>query len=163
MRVIIAGSRNATRLDVWRALELCPWSGFISVVISGTARGADSEGERWAEEHNVKIQKFPANWKKEGKRAGPVRNLEMAKNADGLVAVWDGQSRGTHNMIDKAIELGLRVFILRSDLNKMEEFQAKGDIYAAWEQAEERAGILEHDGGMDRSDAERIAGVQQTQ
>jgi hypothetical protein len=49
------------------------------------------------------------------KRAGPLRNFEMAKNRDGLIAVWDGQSRGTGNMIENASKLGLQVFILRND------------------------------------------------
>lgn len=39
---------------------------------------------------------------KHGKMAGPIRNLEMAKYADGLIAFWDGKSRGTRDMITKA-------------------------------------------------------------
>lgn len=158
MKIIIAGSRNATRLDVRRALDLCPWSGFISVVISGTARGADLEGELWAEENDVEIQKVPANWKKEGKRAGPLRNFEMAKKAEGLIAIWDGHSRGTKSMIDYALELGLRVFIWRSDLSISESFPAKNHINDIWEFVEERAGILEFEAGYDRQTAEKTAG-----
>lgn len=161
MKVIIAGSRNATRADVRQALDLCPWSGFISVVVSGTARGADQEGEQWAEEYGLKVERFPATWEHDGKQAGPLRNIEMAKSADGLIAIWDGQSRGTKNMIENARKLGLRIFLLRTDLKLIEEFPAEGRVNTAWEVAEERAGIMEYEGGMDRKSAERIAGSRQ--
>ena len=35
----------------------------------------------------------------------------MADNADALIAVWDGESRGTADMIKKARDRGLRVYI----------------------------------------------------
>jgi hypothetical protein len=35
----------------------------------------------------------------------------MAENADALVAIWDGKSRGTANMIQEAEKRGLRVFV----------------------------------------------------
>lgn len=158
MKVIIAGSRNISRSDVRKALELCSWSGFISAVISGTANGADQEGEQWAVENNIEILRFPANWKSDGKKAGPLRNLEMAKNGDGLIAIWDGQSRGTKSMIKYAKDLGLRVFILRIDSNTSENYSAKKDKLDLWELVEERAGILEFEGGYDHMTAEKIAG-----
>ena len=55
---------------------------------------------------NIKVMRFPANWKKYGKKAGPIRNETMAKNAEGLVAIWDGQSRGTTSMINLATRYG---------------------------------------------------------
>lgn len=158
MKVIIAGSRDIKRKDVRQAIELCPWSGFISSVISGTARGADQEGEQWAGENNLEIERYPANWEKEGKKAGPLRNLEMAKNADGLIAIWDGRSRGTKSMIDYALKIGLRVFVWRLDLDNSENFPAKNHINNIWEIVEERAGILEFEAGYDRQTAEKVAG-----
>jgi len=50
--------------------------------------------------------------KKYGNAAGPIRNKQMAEYADALVAVWDGKSRGTKNMIDTAISMGLDVKVL---------------------------------------------------
>lgn len=59
-------------------------------VVSGKARGADTLGEQYAKEHGYSIQYFPADWERYGKAAGYLRNTEMAKNADALVAFWTG-------------------------------------------------------------------------
>lgn len=71
-------------------------------IISGTANGADKFGERFAEEFEIQVKKFPANWNRDGKAAGPIRNEEMAKYAAGqfCICFWDGTSRGTKNMIE---------------------------------------------------------------
>ena len=50
-----------------------------------------------------------------GRAAGPIRNKEMANNADALIAFWDGQSRGTRSMINLARKMGLQVAICRYD------------------------------------------------
>jgi hypothetical protein len=113
MRTIIAGSRSITDYDtVALAVEL---SGFdVTEVVSGTARGVDELGERWARQKGVPCRRFPADWERYGRSAGYWRNEEMARNADALVAVWDGVSRGTGHMIDIARREGLKVFIGRS-------------------------------------------------
>ena len=65
------------------------------VIVSGTARGADQLGERYAVEKGFPILRFPADWLQYGKAAGPIRNRQMTDNADALIAFWDGQSKGT--------------------------------------------------------------------
>lgn len=67
----------------------------------------------WARRNNVPVEKYPANWDKYGKSAGYIRNEEMAKVADSLLAIWDGKSRGTKHMIDIATKKGLTVFIYK--------------------------------------------------
>ena len=79
--------------------------------MSGTARGVDRFGEQWAIENNVAIKPFPADWDTYGKRAGYLRNTQMAEYADALIAVWDGESRGTKHMIDEAKKESLEYFI----------------------------------------------------
>ena len=87
-------------------------------IISGTARGADKLGEQYAKIAHYELSKFPADWDGLGKRAGYIRNAEMAKFAveDGnygvLIAFWDGQSRGTKHMIDLAKRYGLEVHVV---------------------------------------------------
>lgn len=110
MRTIIAGSRSCDNWqDVCDVIEL---SGFIpTLVLSGKAKGADSMGEYWAKRNSIPIQEYPADWGSYGRGAGFKRNIQMAKNADALIAVWDGVSRGTKHMIDTAKALGLKVFI----------------------------------------------------
>lgn len=110
MRTIIAGSRNITNYDAVLN-EVCE-SGFqISEIISGGAKGVDSIAEQIALDHNIPIKVFPANWAKYGKWAGHARNKEMAEYAEALIAVWDGFSPGTKNMINTAKSLGLQVHV----------------------------------------------------
>lgn len=110
MKTIIAGSRSITFYDrVEVATRLCPWN--ITEVVSGTAYGVDKLGERWALYHNTPLKRFPADWNKFGKRAGYLRNEQMADYADALIAIWDGKSKGTGHMIDIAKRKGLKVYV----------------------------------------------------
>lgn len=110
MRTIIAGSRGI--VDPKLVEEAIIASGFtITEVVSGGARGVDSIGERWALDNNIPIKRFPAKWHLHGKRAGPIRNSEMAEYAEALIAVWDGASSGTQDMIIKAKCKGLEVHV----------------------------------------------------
>jgi len=98
MKVIIAGSRDGVWPELVSTAVLR--SNFnITEVVSGTARGVDQWGEAWANEHNIPIKQFPADWNKFGKQAGIYRNCEMAEYADALIAVWNGESKGTQHMI----------------------------------------------------------------
>lgn len=118
MKVIIAGSRDITDPQVLLdALQEIDWQ--ISQVVCGMARGADKLGYDWAKANNVPIAEFPADWNRYGKSAGYKRNVEMARNADALLALWDGRSRGTSNMIYIAACQGLRVHVF-NPLNKEE-------------------------------------------
>ena len=83
------------------------------VIISGCARGADTLGLRYASENTFDVEEYPADWDKYGKKAGYVRNVEMAENADALIAFWDGKSKGTKHMIDIATERNLPIRVIR--------------------------------------------------
>jgi YspA, cpYpsA-related SLOG family len=110
MRTIIAGSRLIINPNVVEeAIKRCGWK--PSVVLSGHAMGVDRLGEQWAEDNGVVVELYPAEWGKYGKSAGYKRNVLMADNADALVAVWDGKSRGTGHMIRIARDRGLSVFV----------------------------------------------------
>lgn len=79
----------------------------VSAVVSGTARGVDTAGERWAKAHGIAVHRFPPDWHTFGRSAGPKRNRQMAEFADCLLAFYDGVDRGTASMIRIAAELGL--------------------------------------------------------
>lgn len=74
------------------------------IIISGNANGADKLGEKYANENGFELIIKPAKWDELGKMAGFVRNFEMANMADGLIAFWDGSSKGTKHMIKTAKE-----------------------------------------------------------
>ena len=64
------------------------------IIVSGTARGADRLGEQYASERGYQVQQFPADWEKNGRAAGYMRNADMANYSDALIAFWDGQGSG---------------------------------------------------------------------
>ena len=113
-RVIIAGSRTFCDYDLLR--QKCDY--FFSEkkptsILCGLAAGADQLGKMYADERGIRVTYYPANWDYYGKRAGYIRNEEMAANAEALVAFWDGKSKGTKHMIDTAREKGLAVRVVR--------------------------------------------------
>jgi hypothetical protein len=110
MKVVIAGSRNVEDLSlVEKAISE---SGFlITEVVSGGAKGVDFLAEQWAEENDIPVSVFNADWGQYGRGAGPVRNAEMTDYAEALIAVWDGESKGTRDVIAKAEKKGLQVFV----------------------------------------------------
>ena len=83
------------------------------VIISGCARGADTLGLRYASETPFDVEAYPAAWDQYGKKAGYLRNVEMAENANALIAFWDGKSKGTKHMIDIATERNLPIRVIR--------------------------------------------------
>lgn len=112
-RVIIAGSRGFDNYDL-----LCAYADYkLSKItdeieiVSGGAKGADQLGERYAKERGYSLRVFPAEWDIYGKRAGYLRNVKMAEYADALLVFWDGESRGTKNMIYEARSRGLKIGI----------------------------------------------------
>jgi hypothetical protein len=109
MRVILAGSRTITDAA---ELELAiKNSGFeITEVISGGANGVDTLGIAWANANARPLTIIMAEWDAHGKAAGPIRNSEMAEQADALILVWDGLSHGSGDMLSRAITKGLKVY-----------------------------------------------------
>lgn len=115
-RVIIAGSRGYDNYEQLKVVTDFALRKKESVtIISGTARGADKLGERYAEEMGHNVMRFPADWEQYGKSAGYIRNKEMAEVADMLIAFWDGESKGTKNMISEMNKLHKPVIITHPD------------------------------------------------
>ena len=113
-KVIVAGSRSFNDFSflVYKLDHVLQNYEQIEIV-SGTARGADQEGEKYAFLRNYPIKQFPANWDAHGNSAGYIRNEEMAKYADACVVFWDGKSRGTKHMINLAKKHNLKLKIYR--------------------------------------------------
>lgn len=121
MRTIIAGYRGiGDYYLIENAVEQCGWK--ITVVISGGQRrqnwntgkpeGVDYLGELWAVRNGVPCEVYPANWEKFNKSAGAIRNRQMAKVADALIALPTKKSKGTRDMINVMRKLGKKVFVL---------------------------------------------------
>lgn len=110
LKVIVAGGRDINDYSVVE--DAIRESNFpICEIVSGGARGVDHLGELYAAEHNIPVTVFPADWDKYKRAAGPIRNRQMAEYGDALVAIWDGESRGTKNMIEEATKRNLLVYV----------------------------------------------------
>ncbi len=84
----------------------------IKEIMSGCAPGVDLAGERYAQRFNLPIIHMPYI-PHLGAKGGMIRNAQMARFANGLVAVWDGSSTGTRNMIDTMTRLRKPVYVHR--------------------------------------------------
>ncbi len=102
-KVVIAGSRDYNNYDEAKQyIDFC-LSNIRDenniIIVSGCATGADTIGERYAKENGFIVEKYPADWQKYGKSAGPRRNKSMTKVSDYIICFWDGKSRGTKSLI----------------------------------------------------------------
>lgn len=103
-----------------------------AVIVSGGARGADTLGKKYADEHGIETLIFPAIWHPEGeggpmdKGAGMKRNTDIIKAADAVLAFWDGDSTGTVDSINKSIMFKKHVKVVYTGLPKKKDDK---DIY----------------------------------
>ena len=107
-RVLVCGSRTwrdgeAIRADL-RMIERG------STVITGGARGADQLAETIAHSLGFDVETFLADWRREGRQAGYLRNLRMLATKPDLVLAYQlDDSLGTQHVIDQAGKRGIPV------------------------------------------------------
>lgn len=119
-RVIICGGRDYE--DYATLCRVCDYQ--LSnklrthkvIIICGKARGADTLGASWARDRGLDVENFPADWGLHGKKAGILRNTQMAEVAQACIAFPGG--RGTANMIEQATTKGLIVRIVKPGATK---------------------------------------------
>jgi hypothetical protein len=124
MKIIIAGGRDYKDYDGLLSISnrILANVNNIEIVHGGQSTyddinkvryGADYLAERYAQEMGFQMTVFNADWDKHGKRAGVLRNKEMARYGEALIAFWDGESKGTKNMIAEAKKLELPVRVIK--------------------------------------------------
>ena len=104
--VLVTGSRDWSSTVLLKE-RLASLDKSRTTIIHGGARGADEQAGKLATQFGIPAQSYPPDYESFGKSAPHVRNDEMLKHADRVLAFWDGKSRGTKSVIDKARKLGI--------------------------------------------------------
>ena len=107
MKTAVVGSRNIHVDDIGRYIP----EG-TTAIISGGAKGVDSCASAYARENGLALIEYLPDYKKYGRGAPLVRNDEIIKAADKIIAIWDGSSRGTAYVINKCREQGKSIDIV---------------------------------------------------
>lgn len=100
MRVAVIGSRG---LYVKNLEKYLPSD--TTEIVSGGAKGIDSCAREYALSHGIKLAEYLPRYDKYGRAAPLKRNITIIKNADFVLAFWDGASRGTKFVIDNCIKM----------------------------------------------------------
>lgn len=83
------------------------------IIISGKARGVDSAAIDWAITQWAQWEEYPADWKKYGNRAGPIRNQQMIdEGKPDLVIAFPGGG-GTADMVRRSKKAGIPVMEIK--------------------------------------------------
>ena len=107
LRVIVCGGRDYSDIAAVRhEIVRIGMDNMHAVIVHGAARGADSIARFCAEDLGLQTEAHPANWDKYGKRAGFIRNQEMADAGADLCVAFPG-GNGTADMIRRAEAAGI--------------------------------------------------------
>ena len=111
--IAIVGSRNFNNQKYFNlALEsIQNQIKNVTHFVSGGAKGADLMGQKWAEQKGLEIKIFYPDWNKHGRAAGVIRNTDIVKNSDIIIAFPSKQGRGTQDSIRKATKLGKELYV----------------------------------------------------
>jgi hypothetical protein len=125
-RILITGSRDWKDKAVIRHAIFSTWqkagSPKNTVVIVGRAHGADTIAETCSEAFGFTIEPYEADWRKEGRAAGPKRNQRMVDSgADICLAFPHDGSKGTADCMKRAEKAKIPVAIY-SEHPGLEEF-----------------------------------------
>jgi len=112
LKILVYGSRNIEPVSLLRRiLRGVPKD---SIIIHGAARGVDSTAGTVARQLGLEVEEYPADWKRDRRGAGPIRNqLMLDQSPDIVIAVHDDPllGRGTRDMVDRANRKKVPTFI----------------------------------------------------
>ena len=106
MKIAIIGSRG---LHVENFGDYLSES--VTEIVSGGAKGIDTDAENYAKQHNIKATIFLPDYSRYGRGAPIVRNKQIVDYADEVIAFWDGKSRGTKSVIDYCKKQGKKITV----------------------------------------------------
>jgi len=106
MRVLVCGGRDYK--DVMKMAGVL-YDIYITLIIEGGADGADTLARKWAERNEIPHLEFPAQWKKLGPKAGPIRNQQMLDEGKPDMVIAFPGGKGTAHMVKIAQEANIPV------------------------------------------------------
>lgn len=111
MRVLVCGGRDYCESStVWGALDDLRREHGALTIINGGATGADQIAREWWKARHVgELITVPADWKRHGKAAGPMRNQRMLDQYKPEIVLAFPGGRGTADMVRRAKSAGVRV------------------------------------------------------
>jgi hypothetical protein len=119
MRVLICGDRNWQHYLVIETFVAGLYSQYGNQLhlIEGEAKGADKMAAEAAGLYlpDENIHRFPADWNKFHRAAGPIRNREMLMQEPDLVFAFHSDianSKGTKNMVDIAKDKEVPTYVV---------------------------------------------------
>jgi len=109
-RVLVCGGRDYDdRETLFNVLDVTHEANPIECLIHGAARGADTLAADWALDRDVLCNAYPADWDRDGKAAGPIRNQKMLDGGKPHLVIAFPGGRGTADMIRRAEKAGVPV------------------------------------------------------
>lgn len=102
-RVLVCGGRDYDDAQsLATVLDAAHYANPIERLIHGAARGADTLAADWALSHDVLCNAYPADWERDGKAAGPIRNQKMLDEGKPHMVLAFPGGKGTADMIRRA-------------------------------------------------------------
>lgn len=120
MRVVIFGSRKlrnrAALEEALQMLELIHGITPTRVLSGAEPTGMDAEGEAWANERGISVERYTPDWSRFPKTAGKIRNVQMSRHCDaGVGVVYRGGTPGSKHMERQLTGLQLPVYVVEVD------------------------------------------------
>ena len=84
----------------------------VTEIVSGGAKGIDTCAREYANANGLKLTEFLPEYKKYGRGAPLLRNIEIIDYADEVLAFWNGTSRGTKYVIDQCKKKNKKVTVI---------------------------------------------------
>ena len=110
MQVAIIGSRKSYGLTAATMVTHIPKN--CTRIYRGGATGIERVAREAAQRLNIPITEYLPNYARFGRRAPLVRNIEIIRRADLVLAFWDMASRGSAHAITTCLQRGIPVKVI---------------------------------------------------
>lgn len=113
MKIAVVGSRSITDYE---SIEIAV-KGLLEgmgpfTLVTGGARGVDRLAAHAARKLGIPVEEYKPDYAAHGRRAPLVRNERIVKEANYMLAFWDGESNGTRHVVALARAKGIECEVM---------------------------------------------------